>query len=124
MQHSVPYTPHQNGVAEHKNKPLKEMETYMIEAKDFIPKLWVESINCVVYTQNRSLHKSVSGKTPYEDWFGHKPNISHFRIFGSRACARIPLEKREALQPQIKECIMVNTKMYTIYFILQLKILS
>ena len=31
MQHSVPHTPHQNGVVDHKNRALKEMETGMIE---------------------------------------------------------------------------------------------
>ena len=50
----------------------------------------------------------MSGKTPYEAWFGHKPNISHFRSFGSRAWARIPSEKRKELQPQTKKCIMVG----------------
>ena len=34
MQHSVPYTPQQNGVAERKNRALKEMATSMMEAKD------------------------------------------------------------------------------------------
>ena len=32
MQHLVPYTPHQNGVAERKNRALKEMATFMLEA--------------------------------------------------------------------------------------------
>ena len=85
MKHSVPYTPQQNGVPERKRRVLKEMETCMIEAKDLSPKLWAEAIICVAYIQNRALHKSVDGKTPYEAWFGHKPNISDFRIFGSRA---------------------------------------
>ena len=57
----------------------------MIEAKDLSPKLWDEDINYAAYIQNISLHKSVKSKTPYEAWFGHKPNISHFGIFGSRA---------------------------------------
>ena len=65
------------------------------------------------YIQNRAPHKSLDGKIPYEAWFGHKPNISHFRIFGSRAWARIPSEKRKALQPQIKEWIMVGYDEYT-----------
>ena len=39
---------------------------------------------------------------------GHKPSVSHFRVFGSKDWARIPLEKRKALQPQIKESIMVG----------------
>ena len=81
-------------MAKRKNTELKEMATCMIEAKDLIPKIWDESINCVAYIQIRYLHKSVDGKTPYEAWFGHKPNISHFRIFGSKAWATIPSEKR------------------------------
>ena len=33
IQHSIPYTPQQNGVAERKNRALKEMTTCMMEAK-------------------------------------------------------------------------------------------
>ena len=44
MQHSTPYTPQQNGVAERKNGSLKEMATCMIEAKDLSPKIWSEAI--------------------------------------------------------------------------------
>ena len=47
MQHSIPYTPQQNGVEEHKNEALEEMETCMIEAKDLSPKIWDEAIKCV-----------------------------------------------------------------------------
>ena len=38
MQHSIPYTPQQNGVAERKNRSLKEMSTCMMEAKSLPPK--------------------------------------------------------------------------------------
>ena len=34
--------------------------------------------------------------------------MTHFRIFGSRAWARIPTEKRKALQPQSQECLFVG----------------
>ena len=36
-QHSIPYTPHQNGIDERKNISLKEMETSMMEAKTLPP---------------------------------------------------------------------------------------
>ena len=65
MQHLVPYTPQQNGVAEHKNKALKEMATCMIEAKDLNPKILDEAITCDAYIKNRDIDKSVDGKTPY-----------------------------------------------------------
>ena len=35
MQHYVPYTPQQNGVAERKNRALKEMEPWMMEEMIF-----------------------------------------------------------------------------------------
>ena len=57
MQHSVPYTPQQNGVAEQKNRALKEMTTCMLEAKDFSPKIWDEAINCDKYFHNIFPHK-------------------------------------------------------------------
>ena len=69
----------------------------MIEARDLSPKIWVEAINCAAHIQNISFKKSVNGNTPYEAWFGHKPNVSNFRIFGSRAWARIHSEKRKYL---------------------------
>ena len=34
--------------------------------------------------------------------------MSHLRIFGSRACARIPLDKKSDLEPQSKEFIFVG----------------
>ena len=46
--------------------------------------------------------------TPSEAWIGHKPDVTHFRIFGSRAWARNPTEKRKALHPQIQECLFVG----------------
>ena len=59
MQHSVPYTPQQNGVAERKNRALKEMATCMLEDKDLCPNIWDEAINCASYVQNIFPHKSL-----------------------------------------------------------------
>ena len=87
MQHSTPYTPQQNGVVERKNRSLKKMATCMIEERDISPNIWAEAISCAAYIQKMSFHKSFKGTTPCEAWFGHKPNVSQFRIFGSRAWA-------------------------------------
>ena len=82
MQHLVPYTPQQNGVAKRKNRDLKEMETCMMEEKDLNYKIWVEAINYATYVRNIYPHKYLDVKTPYEAWSGHKPNVSHFKVFG------------------------------------------
>ena len=54
-------------------------------------------------------HKSVVGATPFEALHGpSKPNVSHLRVFGSKAWARIPLDKRKAFQAQSSECILLG----------------
>ena len=51
-------------------------------------------------------HKQLDGITSFKSWSGHKPDVTHLRIFGSKAWARIPIEKRKALQPQSQECLV------------------
>jgi hypothetical protein len=41
MQHTIPYTPHQNGVVERKNCTLKEMANCMIQSKGLSLKYWM-----------------------------------------------------------------------------------
>jgi hypothetical protein len=96
LQHTVPYTPQQNRVAKQKNISLKEMASCMLHAKSLRQRLWVEALNCATYIQNRSPHRSIKDKTPYEAWSSLKLKVTHFNIFGSRAWAQIPFEKRKA----------------------------
>ena len=108
MQHSIPYTPQQNGVAERKNRSLKEMATCMMEDKTLPPNNWAKAINYAAYVQNKVPQKQLYGMTPFETWSGHKPDVTHFKIFGSKAWARIPTEKRKDLQNQSQECLFVG----------------
>jgi hypothetical protein len=59
MQHTVPYTPKQNGVAERKNHRLKEMANCMIQSKGLNLKNWAEAINCENYIVNRTPTKDL-----------------------------------------------------------------
>ena len=108
MEHIVPYTTQQNGVAERKNRSLKEMTAYLLQAKNIPPSLWEEVVNYASYLQNRVPHKSVVGGIPFEALHGHKPNVSHLRVFGSKAWAKIPIDKRNSFQGQSRECIMLG----------------
>ena len=79
------------------------MANCMMESKSFPPIFWDEEFTYAAYIQNSVPHKSLDGITPFEAWNGHKPDVSHFRIFGSKAWARNPLEKRKNLESKIKE---------------------
>ena len=76
MQHSIPYTPQQNGAAERKNRLLKEIATCMMEDKTLPPKFCAEAIKCASYIQNRVPHKQLDGMTPFKYWSGHVTNFS------------------------------------------------
>ena len=108
MEHSVPYTPLQNGVAERKNRSLKEMETCLVHGKNLPPSLWEEAVNCVSYLHNRVPHKLLVGATPFEALHGYKPNVSHLIFFCSKAWAIIPIDKRKDLQAQSSEYILLG----------------
>jgi predicted nucleotidyltransferase len=100
--------PQQNVVAERKNRTLKEMANCMIQSKGLSLKYWVEAINCANYIVNRTPTKALKNITLEEAWTKLKPNVSHFRVFGSVARAHIPDEKRKALQPKSDKCIFVG----------------
>ena len=108
MEHLVPYTPQQNGVDERNNKSLKEMATCLLHAKNIPPSLWVEAVKYASCLQNRVHHTSMVGVTPFEALHGYKPGVSHLRVFGSKAWAKIPLDKRKAFQAQSSKCIMLG----------------
>jgi hypothetical protein len=105
MQHTVPYTSQQNGVAERKNRTLKEMANCMIQSKCLSLKYWVEAINCENYIVNYTPTKALKNITLEEAWTKIKLDLSHFRVFGSIAWAHIPNEKRKALQHKSEKCI-------------------
>ena len=43
----------------------------------------------------------------------HKPDVFHFRIFGSKDWAIIPTEKKKDLKPQSQECLFVGYSKYS-----------
>jgi hypothetical protein len=108
MKHTVPYTPQQNGVAERKNYTLKEMDNCMIQSKGLSLKYWAEAINCANYIVNCTPTKALKNITSEESWTKIKPDVSHFRVFGSITWAHIPDEKRKSLHPKSEKCIFVG----------------
>jgi hypothetical protein len=46
--------------------------------------------------------------TPYEIWFGEKPDLSHLKVFGTQVFIHIPDEKRKKLDEKSIEGILVG----------------
>jgi transposase InsO family protein len=75
---SAPYTPHQNRIAERKNRTFIEMARSMLDEYKTSDQFWVEAINTTCRATNRLyIHKLIK-KTSYELLTGNKPNVSYF----------------------------------------------
>jgi hypothetical protein len=73
------------------------MANCMIQSKGLSLQYWTEAINCENYIVNHTPTKALKNITPEEAWTKIKPDVIHFRVFGSIAWAHIPDEKRKAL---------------------------
>lgn len=92
-QYSTAYTPQHNGVAERKNRSLQEMARTMLLDADLPKRYWGESVVAAAFLQNRLPSRSVD-TTPYEKWYGRKPELGYLRVYGCQAYVHIPDVKR------------------------------
>ena len=107
LQTTVPYSSPQNGVAERKNRTIIEMAKCMLLDAGLSQQYWGEAVMTAVYLQNR-LPTKATNKTPFELWHGEKPEMSHIRIFGCKAFAYIPKEKRSKFDDRAVEAVLVG----------------
>ena len=93
---AAPYSPAQNGVAGRINGTLMESARTMMAQAGLSDKYWAEAVVTGAYLQNRVPTRSFKEKTtPFEKWYGKKPDLSHLRVFGCIAYAHIPEANRK-----------------------------
>jgi hypothetical protein len=124
---TTPHTPEQNGVAERKNRTIVEMARSMLQARGLSNQFWAEAVATSVYLLNLSPTKAVLNKTPYEAWYGRRPNVSHLRVFGCVAYALVNSQARQKLDEKSEKCIFIGyctqSKAYRLYNPLNDKVL-
>ena len=69
--------------------------------------LWAEALAAAVYVRNRSPHAG-RDVTPWEDFTGEKPDVSVFRVWGSKAYALLPDKQQRGINPKTMEGYMVG----------------
>ncbi len=80
-------SPSQNGGAEIYNNTLRVKVRTLLYGSGLLAKFWSAAHLHAVYLHNRLVH-SATHKTPFEGWYGRKPDVTHLKTFGSRVCVK------------------------------------
>lgn len=93
-QTSTRYKPQQNGFIEREMRTVDNSARVMLNRSKLNHELWPEAVKTAVYVMNRLIASRDPEMTPYEKWFGRKPNVKNLRIFGQWAIVNRPLPWR------------------------------
>ncbi|MGH7239998.1 MAG: hypothetical protein ACREHG_08020, partial [Candidatus Saccharimonadales bacterium] len=118
--------------AERANRTIVETARSMLHGANLDYSYWGEAVMNAVYIRNRSPSRwlptggmkgthttGASRLTPFEAWTGNKPSLGHLKVFGCKAYAHIPDQRRTKLDPKAVQCIFVgyaaSSKAYRLY---------
>ena len=107
-QHSVRNRPQQNGVAERTNRTLRERITALLSEAGLSKAYWAECLASLVHVLDRCPTAAVHGSTPFERWFGKKPDVGHLRVWGCLAYVHIQRDKRSKFASHMEKCIFIG----------------
>jgi len=94
----APHNPQQNGVAERKKRTIIGEARAMMHDQGLPLHLWVKTCNTMVYLQNRSPHLMLWMKTLEEAFSSNRPDVGHFRIFGSSVYFHVTKDAQKKLE--------------------------
>ena len=106
---TMPHSPQQNGVAERWNRTILDKARALIHSAGLSLGFWECAVDTAVHTYNRTPTRIIQWRTPHELWTdGHVPDVSYFRVFGSKAYVHTPEAKRKKLDPRSIEMTLVG----------------
>ena len=108
LEMTAPYSSSQNGVAERFNRTHMELARSMLVAKGLPSFLWDEAVAHANYLRNRVGTGALVDRTPYEAWFGVKPNVSHLREFGCDVWVLDETLNLSKLKPKARKMVFVG----------------
>jgi hypothetical protein len=106
--YSAPYSHEQNGLVERPNRTLFNKVRALLFQANLAKKYWGEALIASVYLYNRTPHKGIDYKTPYELRYGDKPNIANIAIWGSLAYKKEPKELAKSLSKRAQPYYVIG----------------
>jgi hypothetical protein len=108
MSKSCPYEHWQAGLVERANRDLKETARVLLQDSQLPSCFWSYAVQTAAYLKNRSATKGLTGMTPYQAFYGARPDCSKLRLFGSVCFAHIEKQLRVNDVDTARKCIFVG----------------
>ena len=117
VERTAPYTPEQNGIAERMNRTILEKTRAMLRHSGLPLTMWTHAAQTAAYLRNRCTTNGLD-TTPFERFFGKKPNLAHLRAYGCNAYALIPGALRGKLDETSRRCALIGYTRTTAQYLL------
>jgi hypothetical protein len=106
-------------VVERKNRTLIDMARTMLGEYKTPEQFWLEVVNIACHAINRLYLHRLLNKSSYELLTGNKPNVSYFRVFGSKCYILVKKGRHSKFAPKAVEGFLLgydsNTKAYRVF---------
>jgi hypothetical protein len=106
-------------VVERKSRTLLDIARTMLDEYKKSDRFWTEAINNACYSINRLYLHRILKKTSYELLTGKKPNVSYFRVFGSKCFILVKRGRKYKFAPKVVEGFLLgydsNTRAYRFF---------
>jgi transposase InsO family protein len=107
-EHSVRDTPQQLGVAERMNRSIAEGITTLLSQSGLGRAWWEDAATHWLHTKIRIPSSATAPLTPFELFYGRKPDASALRPFGCLAYVHLQKDQRPALAPHAAQSIFIG----------------
>jgi hypothetical protein len=93
---------------ERKNRTLLDMARTMLDEYKTPDRFWAEASNTACYSINQLYLHRILKKTSYEPLTGKRPNVSYFRVFGSKCFVLIKRGRSSKFAPKAVEGFLLG----------------
>ena len=107
---TAPYSPEMNGLAERLNRVLTEHASTMLWEAQLPMGFWAAAMSTANFLRNRSPTSALDGITPFQAWYGKKPNLGFIRVFGCKAMVHTPqdIRSKTTWDSHTTECMLIG----------------
>ena len=99
QQSSCTDTPQKNGMVKRKHKHILEIARSLLFQANLPISFWGDCTQCSVHLINKMPLSVLGGLTPYENYFGKKPDYLHLKVFGCLCYVSTLKKERHKFMP-------------------------